>query len=302
MSVKLPTIIDNRNDNTMLAALQLLLNQTKKLEIATGTFEIGSMLSLEGNWQVSDKIRVVMGDETSRRTKQELVEALNHVSNESIEDAKERDDNLTGLEAIRKALKSKTMGVRVYSKSRFHPKCFIMDTREPNLVDFAIVGSSNFTRSGLTKNLELNLLTTDQLHIDKLREWYSEIWKEADNVNEAILKVIEPHLSEYSPFTVYLKALYEYFAGREKLQDEWESEESVIYRILSQYQKDGYHRALQIADSWGGALICDGVGIGKTFIGLMILERCIKDGKRVLLIVVFRVVDMATNMNPYGEI
>ena len=75
-----------------------------------------------------------------------------------------------------------------------------------------------------------------------------------------------------------------YFRGREKPADEWEENESVIYRTLSQYQKDGYHAALQIADTWNGALICDGVGSGKTYIGLMLLERYLRDNKRVLLI------------------
>ena len=58
----------------------------------------------------------------------------------------------------------------------------------------------------------------------------------------------------------------------------------MIYRRLSQYQKDGYHAALQIADTWNGALICDGVGSGKTYIGLMLLERYLRENKRVLLI------------------
>ena len=60
--------------------------------------------------------------------------------------------------------------------------------------------------------------------------------------------------------------------------------ESVIYQTLSQYQKDGYHAALQIADTWNGALVCDGVGSGKTYIGLMLLERYLRENKRVLLI------------------
>ena len=37
-------------------------------------------------------------------------------------------------------------------------------------------------------------------------------------------------------------------------------------------------------DTWNGALICDGVGSGKTYIGLMLLERYLRENKRVLLI------------------
>jgi len=243
------------------------------------------LLTLDSHWQLVDLIRVIMGDETTRRTKKELVQALRNASDDSIESAKEKSDNLVGLAAIRDALTGKKILVRVYPKAKFHAKCYLMDTREPNLVDFAVVGSSNFTHPGLTQNLELNLVSTDQAHIQNLRNWYAEIWQESESVNAEILSVIEPHLREYDPFTVYARSLFEYFAGREKLVDEWEERESVIYRILSQYQRDGYHRALQIADSWEGALVCDGVGLGKTYIGLMLIERFIRDKKRVLLIV-----------------
>lgn len=154
------------------------------------------------------------------------------------------------------------------------------DSESP--VDFAIVGSSNFTKPGLTENVELNLFSTDQAHIENLREWYKDVWKEGEEVREEILKVIEPHLKEYDPFTVYAKALYEFFAGREKTQDEWELNDSVLYWKLSQYQKDGYHQALEIAERWNGALVCDGVGLGKTFIGLMILERCLHEDFSVI--------------------
>ena len=58
-----------------------------------------------------------------------------------------------------------------------------------------------------------------------------------------------------------------------------------MYQILDRYQRDGYHQALKIAETWGGALICDSVGLGKTFIGLMLLEYYLHLGKKVLLIV-----------------
>jgi superfamily II DNA or RNA helicase len=285
MAEKLPTIIDNRGDNTLLHALQRLLPGVQGLDITTGLFEIGSFLLLEQLWQGLDKIRILMGDETTRRTKKEIVESLRKKSDASIEGEKERNDALTGLAAVCEAIASGRIMLRVYLKARFHAKSYLMESKETSPVDFAIVGSSNLTRPGLTENLELNLFSTDQSHIENLRKWYDEIWKEGEDVREEILKVIELHLREYDPFTVYAKALYEFFAGREKTQDEWELKESVLYPKLSRYQKDGYHRALQIADNWRGALICDGVGLGKTFIGLMILERCIQDGKRVLLVV-----------------
>jgi len=285
MSAKLPTLLDNRSENTVLSALQRLLPVSKSLDIATGTFEVGALLALDSLWQHSEKIRILMGDETTRRTKREILTALTTTTSQSIEAEKERDDSLADLAAVRASLADKKISVRVYSKAKFHAKAYLMETNENSLVDFAVVGSSNFTRPGLTQNLELNLLTTDQVHIQALREWYAEVWKEGEEANFDLLRVIEPHLKEYGPFEVYAKALYEFFAGREKLPDDWEVNDSVVYPLLSQYQKDGYHTALRMAERWGIALICDGVGLGKTFIGLMLLERHVHDRHRVLLIV-----------------
>jgi hypothetical protein len=41
---------------------------------------------------------------------------------------------------------------------------------------------------------------------------------------------------------------------------------------------------MKIAAQHGGALLCDGVGLGKTFVGLMLIERLVlHEGKRVVL-------------------
>ena len=285
MADKLPVIIDNRGENKILRALKRLLPNLQRMDVATGVFEIGSFLLLEGLWQELERIRILMGDETTKRTKREIVKALLEVSTQSIEREKERDDALTGLAAVRQAIINKQIALKTYSKAKFHAKSYLMESKDVSPVDFAIVGSSNFTKPGLTENVELNLFSTDQAHIENLRRWYDELWKEGEDVKEEILKVIEPHLKEYGPFTVYAKALYEYFAGREKTQDDWELSESVLYRKLSQYQQDGYHQALEIADRWNGALVCDGVGLGKTFIGLMILERCLREKRQALLVI-----------------
>ena len=282
--MQIPTLIDNVNGNTLLKVLESLLVKSVKLDIATGTFEIGAFLSLGKTWQHLDGIRLLMGDETTRRTKEHLIKALQDATDDNIESVKEKDDTLHGLAAVSDAIRRGQIVVRVYDKAKFHAKLNLMHAQNSSPVDFATVGSSNFTNPGLTQNVELNSFITDATHIEKLETWYDARWEEAAEVKAELLRTIERHLRQYPPFTVYAKALHAYFNGREKPADEWEENESVIYRTLSQYQKDGYHAALQIADTWDGALICDGVGSGKTYIGLMLLERYLREDKRVLLI------------------
>ncbi len=285
MSEKIPTIIDNAGDRTVLQALAQILPETSELDVATGYFEVSSLLALGEAWHHMDKIRIVMGDETSRRTRQVLLEALTKLTDESLESHKERDDTLTGLEAIREALQQKRIQVKIYDRAKFHAKCYLMRTRKPQLVNFGLVGSSNFTASGLTTNVELNLLTSEQHQLQALCEWFERTWREAKEANEEVLKVIERHLQVFTPFEVWVKALHEYFLGREKPITHWEEYGSVVYPHLSKYQQDGYRAALKIADCWGGALICDGVGLGKTYIGAMLLEYHLQRGDRILLIV-----------------
>ena len=282
--MQIPTLVDNVDGNTLLKVLESLLVKSVKLDIATGTFEIGAFLSLGKTWQHLDGIRLLMGDETTKRTKDHLIKALQDVTDDNIESVKEKDDTLHGLAAVRDAIRRGQIVVRVYDKAKFHAKLNLMHAQNSSPVDFATVGSSNFTNPGLTQNVELNSFITDATHIEKLEAWYDARWEEASEVKAELLRTIERHLRQYPPFTVYAKALHAYFRGREKPADEWEENESVIYQTLSQYQKDGYHAALQIADTWEGALICDGVGSGKTYIGLMLLERYLRENKRVLLI------------------
>jgi superfamily II DNA or RNA helicase len=281
-------IVDNSDDDwKVLRYLHDWCQISKSIDIATGYFEIGALLGLRDEWQKVEHIRILMGDEVSLRTKDAFVQGLDRIKgrlDDSLEAEKQKNDFLSGVPAIVEGIRSGKITCRVYRKNKFHAKAYITHARLEVVGPSALVGSSNLTLPGLTENVELNVQITGR-QVTALQEWYDRHWNQAEDVTPEILRAIERHTREYSPFEVYARSLFEYFNGKEKSQDEWEATESVIYPLLSRYQADGYHRALQIADEWKGALICDGVGLGKTFIGLMILERCIHEGKRVLLIV-----------------
>lgn len=48
----------------------------RAFDIATGYFEIGSLLALDGEWQKLEKLRILMGDSVSRRTRKALLEGV----------------------------------------------------------------------------------------------------------------------------------------------------------------------------------------------------------------------------------
>ncbi len=46
------------------------------IDVATGYFNIGALLDLNGEWQQVDEIRILMGDEVSGRTKAKILEGI----------------------------------------------------------------------------------------------------------------------------------------------------------------------------------------------------------------------------------
>lgn len=261
-------------------------------DIATGYFEIGALLALEGQWQKLDKLRILMGDEVTKRTQRALVagiESVERTLDASIEREKEKNDFLSGVPAIVEAMRRRRIECRIYAKKKFHAKAYITHSKLAVVGSSALVGSSNFTYPGLTDNVELNVQLRREVEL--LQEWYERHWNEAEDITPAILKVIERHTRDYTPFEVYVKALHEFFRGHEMSVDEWElaakSEGgSHIFKHLDRYQQEGYQSLMKIARQYNGAFLCDGVGLGKTFIGMMVIERLVeKERKRVALFV-----------------
>jgi superfamily II DNA or RNA helicase len=282
-------IVDNSEDDwKALRYLKDWCELSKSIDIASGFFEVGALLALDGEWQKLDDIRILMGDEVSRRTKRAFEAALASaacVLDGSIESEKQRNHFLRGLPAIVDALRSGKIQCRVYRKDKFHAKAYITHARMEVVGSSALVGSSNFTLPGLTENIELNVQITGT-PVSVLQEWYDERWDEAEDVTLEILKTFERHVREYLPFEVYARSLQQYFLGHEETASEWEKDGSRIFPVLARYQQDGYGGLLKRADKYGGAFLCDGVGLGKTFIGLMLIERfAVHEKKNVALFV-----------------
>ena len=55
------------------------------------------------------------------------------------------------------ALRSGQIECRVYTHDKFHAKAYITHAKLEVIGAQALVGSSNFTRPGLTQNIELNI-------------------------------------------------------------------------------------------------------------------------------------------------
>ena len=246
------------------------------------------MLALDGKWQNLEKIRVLMGAETTRRTRKALLDSVRTQATKaldrSIESDKQDNPFLHGVPAVLEGLRSGQIECRIYDKGKFHAKTYITHAKLEVVGSQALVGSSNFTKPGLTENIELNVQIQSAREVAQLQDWFEAHWNQAKDVTEEVIDTVERHTRLFSPFEVYAKALQEFFRGHELTATEWDETRSKMFRQLDRYQQEAYWALMKIVRQHGGAFLCDGVGLGKTFVGLMLIERLVlHEGKRVVL-------------------
>jgi hypothetical protein len=115
-------IVDNSDEAWKgLKYLQDWTEIASSFDIATGFFEIGSLLALDGKWQKLENIRILMGDQATVRTRQALLDGLRkHACRKldaSLEAEKETNDLLAGTAAIVEAMRQGKIQCRVYPRT-----------------------------------------------------------------------------------------------------------------------------------------------------------------------------------------
>ncbi len=118
-------IVDNSVSGwTGLRYLKEWCGIAQGFDIATGFFEIGALLGLDGEWQKLDKIRILMEAEVTAPTKQALLQAVRLRAEEKLDESieGEKTDNpfLQGVGAIVQAMSDGRIECRVYDQAKFH--------------------------------------------------------------------------------------------------------------------------------------------------------------------------------------
>ena len=104
-------------------------------------------------------------------------------------------------------LRSGTVEVRRLEGRFLHGKAFRVSDRSHGVV----AGSSNFTRAGLSTNLELNLGNYAPHTVGQVQEWFNELWVEAVDYDLAAL--FESRFEPHPPQLIYLRMLWERYGA-----------------------------------------------------------------------------------------
>ena len=164
--------------------------------------------------------------------------------------------------------------------------------------DHALVGSSNFTLKGLgltdEPNIELNLIVDSDRDRDDLLAWFNELWADetlTEDVKDEVLERLERLYRHNAPEFVYFKTLYHLFSQyladqtieEERLNDA-RFTETAIWQMLFEFQRDGVNAVRAKLNRYGGCILADSVGLGKTFVALAVIKWFELRNQRVLVL------------------
>jgi superfamily II DNA or RNA helicase len=183
------------------------------------------------------------------------------------------------LAAIEKWLASGEIEVRRYLSRFLHGKAYIFG--DDSAQEAAVISSANLTAAGLWRNLELGAVNYQPSATGPAIRWFDDLWEEAAPYRDELRSLLFPEIPTVTPEDVYLRALLEL---HRPLDDE-PDRPTLPSLQLADFQRDGYERARAIANRHSGVIYADGVGTGKTEIGLAFIEERTKETGHYALVV-----------------
>jgi HKD family nuclease len=263
-------VIDNRQV-TMKQALCEFLPKATSFEMAVGYFYVSGFELVQEAFQHlmlknDAMIRILIGNQTNYETV-EVFKAGLTPQQALIEDVVllgKEEEHIPTLHAIANWMREGRLQIKVYTgeSNYFHAKSYLFGEDYRALKGSAIVGSSNFSVSGLIGNTELNSLSQDNYFA--LRNWFDNIWS-SDEVTDfapELMKVVDEQLPKKLIVKNYYPGLASYldFAriyAKPPL-------EVIDWPELYPHQRVGVAECANRLRQFGTALLCDGVGLGKT--------------------------------------
>lgn len=301
-----PQFIDNKR-KTLAETLRTIAPNFHVLRIATGYWDLPGTLELIDQINDYTKIQLLIGQEP-------LADHLQKKYNISFNDKEmfpdgyvtkdlegygtsEKIDELRGVaKKLVSLIKRGSLEVKVFREPRLHAKAYIFgELGDGNSV--GIIGSSNFTKAGLTTSQELNFLTDDYKIVEFEPKtdnqenghitWFNDLWNDsgAEDWTGDFTEIISNSPvgnKTYGPYDVYIKTLMEVFPDELVEVSPFDSD---IENVLHEFQNQNALSLRRKLDTMGVAMLSDSVGLGKTITAAAIIKQYIQDEKFNIVII-----------------
>lgn len=287
---------DNHGRGTVVSFLRDKIGSGSDLSIVSAYFTIYAYSCLMEELDEIKSLRFLFGEPRfiSSLDPDKTDKKAFHIEDSQIQLANRLEQKQIALECARWI--EEKVEIRSVKKSQLlHGKMYHIDN---GAIQDAILGSSNFTQSGIgaatNPNIELNIEVDSKRELQDLKHWFDELWEDeslVEDVKIEVLRYLEQIYVDHSPEFIYFKTLYHVF---EKFLVDHQSEElrfrnleiveTEVWKALFDFQRDGVKGAINKINTHNGCILADSVGLGKTYTALAVIKYFELRNHRVLVL------------------
>jgi superfamily II DNA or RNA helicase len=158
----------------------------------------------------------------------------------------------------------------------------------------AFVGDCDLTTAGLgiapSRTAGMIQILEDPIEVSGVARWFEELWRRSSQpATNPLIASLQEVTTSHTSVSVYRRALASLFADMvtdgDALPDRRLGlEDSRVWQMLYRFQRDGVLGAIGKLRQWGGCIIADSVGLGKTFEALAVIKYHELRNERVLVL------------------
>lgn len=278
---------------------KIIKNNTQFFDVLVGYFRASGFYEIYEALENVEKIRILVGINVDEETvlvnnvakssdgekyyfsTKEIKTFTKKAIKEELENSEDTYEIDLGVKKFIEYLQNGKIEIRVYPYDKIHAKVYIMRKDLDKSEDFGkvITGSSNFSYSGLKGNLEFNVELKNSADVKYALDKFESLWEVSEPLNEEYISTLknDTWIKEYiTPYELYLKFLFEYFAD-EINEDKVEVNVSDLPAgfVNYKYQTDAVNQAKRMLERYNGVFLADVVGLGKTFITALLARELI---------------------------
>ena len=293
-------IIDNKQTGLVGDVLKESISQGSKISIAAAHFTLYAFVELKKELAQIDEFRFVFTEPAFVEDKdliRDLIEKNEPLLYGVDEEQKYKVDLTQGYVAreLAKWLKKKAQ-IKSVTRQRIQGGLYHVANKDGK--QMGLVGGAPFSSPGLgysnSSNMYINNIVEDEATNTQLLKNFETIWQNEhalQDVKVQILDRIELLYQENSPEFIYFVTLYNLFKDFlegtrdfNALQTKTGFEQTLIWNKLYEFQRDGVVGAINKIETYGGCIIADSVGLGKTFEALAVIKYYELRNHRVLVL------------------
>ena len=305
------SVITNIGSNTLSSNLKDILPNCDRIDALVGYFYFSGFHDLHD--ELKDKqVRILVGMDidkniiekissfgdlnldnnttdtktTSRsRVKVDYIDNFSKIFNDT--DYFDNDESVKAFEIFLQKIKDGSLQIKKTAQAN-HSKFYILHNKKeysengekPGVV---IEGSSNLTHSGLKGQKEFNRVLIEKHYYEEDLARFEEAWNDKSNIVISDIETSEEFLAEVKkkiwlyqlpdPKLMYYRVLDEYFSVEEV--EGMKTPQQITAGKFSdlKYQKDAVNLGIDRIKRFGGVIIADVVGLGKSIIASTIAHN-----------------------------